>query len=54
MLDHVGFAIADAERSKAFYVQALAPLGISLIMSVTPEQTEAGGTATFTVSPTMV
>ena len=45
MLDHVGFAVADAERSKAFYEQALGPLGIGLIMSVTPEQTEAGGTA---------
>ena len=45
MLDHVGFAVADAERSKKFYEQALAPLGLSLIMSVTPEQTEAGGTA---------
>jgi catechol 2,3-dioxygenase-like lactoylglutathione lyase family enzyme len=45
MLDHVGFAVADAERSRAFYEQALAPLGIVLIMSVTPEQTESGGTA---------
>lgn len=45
MLDHVGFAVADAERSKRFYEQALAPLGITLILSVTPEQTEAGGTA---------
>jgi len=45
MLDHVGFAVADAERSRLFYEKALAPLGISLIMSVTPEQTEAGGTA---------
>ena len=45
MLDHVGFAVSDAERSRRFYEQALAPLGISLIMSVTPEQTEAGGTA---------
>ena len=45
MLDHVGFAVADAERSRRFYEQALAPLGIELIMSVTPEQTEAGGTA---------
>ena len=44
MLDHVGFAVADAERSKRFYEQALAPLGITLIMSVTPEQTESGGT----------
>ena len=45
MLDHVGFAVADAERSKAFYEQALAPLGIGLIMSATPEQTQSGGTA---------
>ena len=45
MLDHVGFAVSDAERSKRFYEQALAPLGITLIMTVTPEQTEAGGTA---------
>jgi len=45
MIDHVGFAVADAERSRRFYEQALAPLGISLIMTVTPEQTEAGGTA---------
>ena len=45
MLDHVGFAVTDAERSKWFYEAALAPLGITLIMSVTPEQTESGGTA---------
>ena len=45
MLDHVGFAVSDAERSRRFYEQALAPLGIDLIMSVTPEQTESGGTA---------
>lgn len=45
MLDHVGFAVADAERSKRFYEAALAPLGITLIMTATPEQTESGGTA---------
>jgi catechol 2,3-dioxygenase-like lactoylglutathione lyase family enzyme len=45
MLDHVGFAVADSERSRRFYEQALAPLGITLIMSVSPEQTESGGTA---------
>jgi catechol 2,3-dioxygenase-like lactoylglutathione lyase family enzyme len=44
MLDHVGFAVADAERSRLFYEKALAPLGITLITSVTPEQTESGGT----------
>jgi catechol 2,3-dioxygenase-like lactoylglutathione lyase family enzyme len=31
-LDHVGFAVADYARSKAFYEQALAPLGIVLLM----------------------
>ncbi len=45
MLDHVGFAAADAARSRAFYEQALAPLGLGLIMSVTPEQAQSGGTA---------
>jgi catechol 2,3-dioxygenase-like lactoylglutathione lyase family enzyme len=45
MLDHVGIAVADAGRSKLFYEQALAPLGISLIMTVGSEQTESGGTA---------
>ena len=45
MLDHVGFAVTDAEKSRQFYERALAPLGIGLIMSVTPEQTQSGGTA---------
>lgn len=45
MIDHVGFAVADAGRSRSFYEQALAPLGIGLVMSVTPEQTGSGGTA---------
>ncbi|MEO7865763.1 MAG: VOC family protein [Sphingomicrobium sp.] len=44
MIDHIGFAVADAERSRTFYEAALAPLGITLIMSVTPEQTASGGT----------
>jgi catechol 2,3-dioxygenase-like lactoylglutathione lyase family enzyme len=45
MLDHVGFAVGDAERSRAFYEKALAPIGITLIATVTAGQTEAGGTA---------
>jgi catechol 2,3-dioxygenase-like lactoylglutathione lyase family enzyme len=28
ILDHIGFNVADFERSKAFYLAALAPLGI--------------------------
>lgn len=38
-LDHVGFAVADYQRSKAFYEKALAPLGLKLTM----EFSEAGG-----------
>src|SRR4051812_6146787 len=45
MLDHVGFAVSDAERSRRFYEQALAPLGITLLMTATAEQTAGGGTA---------
>jgi len=45
MLDHVGFPVVDADRSRRFYEQALAPLGISLIVSVGPEHTPSGGTA---------
>ncbi len=32
MLDHVGFAVRDYGRSKAFYEKALAPLGLTLLM----------------------
>jgi catechol 2,3-dioxygenase-like lactoylglutathione lyase family enzyme len=30
VLDHVGLNVSDIERSKAFYVKALAPLGYSI------------------------
>lgn len=33
-LDHTGFPVSDYARSKAFYLQALAPLGYALIMEV--------------------
>jgi catechol 2,3-dioxygenase-like lactoylglutathione lyase family enzyme len=36
MLDHLGFAVRDHARSKAFYTQALAPLGITLLMEFGP------------------
>jgi catechol 2,3-dioxygenase-like lactoylglutathione lyase family enzyme len=32
MLDHVGIEVSDLERSKAFYEQALEPLGIRPLM----------------------
>ena len=38
MLDHTGMTVGDLARSKAFYVRALSPLGIGVIMEVTPEE----------------
>ena len=32
MFDHVGFAVADLAQSKAFFLSALAPLGVRLVM----------------------
>ena len=32
MIDHIGLNVSDFERSKAFYEQALAPLGITVQM----------------------
>jgi catechol 2,3-dioxygenase-like lactoylglutathione lyase family enzyme len=43
MIDHLGFAVRDVERAKAFFLTALAPLGIGAIVEVTAEQT--GGDA---------
>ena len=37
-MDHIGFAVADFERSKPFFVNALAPLDITLLIEVTAEQ----------------
>ena len=31
MFDHLGFNVADFEKSKTFYVAALAPLGIHVV-----------------------
>jgi catechol 2,3-dioxygenase-like lactoylglutathione lyase family enzyme len=39
MLDHVGIRCADFPRSLAFFQQALAPLGISVVMQVSAAQT---------------
>ncbi len=41
MIDHMGIAASDFAASRRFYEEALAPLGIGLVMEVTPE--ESGG-----------
>ncbi len=47
MFDHIGFSVADYERAKAFYAAALEPLGLSLVMEVTREQTGGDAHAGF-------
>jgi catechol 2,3-dioxygenase-like lactoylglutathione lyase family enzyme len=47
MIDHIGFPVSDYERSKAFYLQALAPLGYSLIMEVSQEPDSSNPAAGF-------
>ena len=38
MIDHIGFSVLDYARSKAFYESALGPLGYTLVMEVTAEE----------------
>lgn len=45
MIDHIGFAVSDLARSRAFYDATLGAIGLSVIMEATPEQTESGGSA---------
>jgi catechol 2,3-dioxygenase-like lactoylglutathione lyase family enzyme len=44
ILDHIEFAVSDAEASRHFYERALAPLNIVRIITVGHERTRTGGT----------
>jgi catechol 2,3-dioxygenase-like lactoylglutathione lyase family enzyme len=39
MLDHIGLAVSNLQKSRHFYLVALAPLSIGIVMEVTQEQT---------------
>jgi catechol 2,3-dioxygenase-like lactoylglutathione lyase family enzyme len=43
MLDHVGLNVSDYARSRDFYSQALAPLGMTLLMEPIPGTGGFGG-----------
>jgi catechol 2,3-dioxygenase-like lactoylglutathione lyase family enzyme len=43
MLDHIGLAVTDLAKSRAFYEAALEPLGIPVLEVI--DENEAGGTA---------
>ena len=47
MLDHIGLAVTDFERSKSFFIEALAPLDITILVEVTAEQTGGDAHAGF-------
>ena len=42
MIDHIGLSVADYERSTAFYLAALAPLGYQLFMEIPEAGPHAG------------
>ncbi|NWK98131.1 glyoxalase/bleomycin resistance/extradiol dioxygenase family protein [Sphingobium lactosutens] len=45
MIDHVGFAVGDAERSGEFYDQLLGAIGLVRLRTIPPEENGSGGTA---------
>src|SRR5262245_57174174 len=45
IIDHFGIGVSDYARAKAFYTEALAPLGVTLVMEVGPQQTQGKGHA---------
>jgi catechol 2,3-dioxygenase-like lactoylglutathione lyase family enzyme len=47
MIDHIGLAVKDMDRAKAFYIGALKPLGIGVLAELSAEQTGADAHAGF-------
>ena len=45
MIDHLGIGVRNHAQSKAFYLAALAPLGIGVVMAVSKE--ESGGPSDY-------
>jgi len=50
MIDHIGLIVSDFERSKAFYLKALAPLGYQVIKEL-PENLAPEGAVGMGVPP---
>jgi catechol 2,3-dioxygenase-like lactoylglutathione lyase family enzyme len=47
VIDHIGLAVADMKRARAFYLNALKPLGIVIIKEVSAEETGGEAPAHF-------
>ena len=51
MIDHTGVVVSDFSKSKAFYADALAPIGYSLIMELSASVTGRTDVAGFGAPP---
>ena len=59
VIDHIGLSVSDYRRALGFYQAALAPLGMSIVMRLNPEETGGyegaglgrGGKPSFWLSP---
>ena len=47
MIDHIGMPVRDLARATEFYLQALAPLGIAIVMQVSAEKSGHGAAVGF-------
>ena len=47
MIDHIGMPVRDLASATEFYLEALAPLGIAIVMQVSAEQTGQGAAVGF-------
>jgi catechol 2,3-dioxygenase-like lactoylglutathione lyase family enzyme len=47
VIDHIGMPVADIARATEFYLRALGPLGISIVMEVSAEDTGRGAAVGF-------
>ncbi len=54
MIDHIGVAVADMDRAKAFYTSALEPLGVGVVMEVSAEETGGDAHAGFGADTTAI
>ena len=47
MIDHLGLPVRDLARATEFYLRALAPLGIAIVMEVSAEESGHGAAVGF-------
>ena len=47
MIDHIGITVRDVARATEFYLKALAPLGVAIVMQVSAEETGHGAAIGF-------